>query len=99
MHIPHYSQPTVQTQRLNFAHEHKNWGPEEWWRVLFTDESWFCLRFLYGQERIWRRQNERFAQSNVAYHPECLLVAILIENGLLTADRDVDQCLADHVVP
>jgi len=102
------------TQRLNFAREHRNWGPEEWAQVLFTDESRFCLRSPDGRERVWRRTGERFAQccisprtpfgggsimvwAGVSLHARTNLV--LIENGSLTAERYINQCLAEHVIP
>jgi transposase len=50
--------------RLLIAHEHRNWGIEEWGRILFTDESRFCLRSPDGRQRVWRRTGERVAQCN-----------------------------------
>jgi transposase len=32
--------------RLLISHQHRNWGIEEWGRILFTDESRFCRRSL-----------------------------------------------------
>lgn len=106
--------PAHRTQRLNFSQEHRNWGVEEWSQVLFTDESRFCLRSPDGRERVWRRPGERFAQccitpripfgggsvmvwAGVSFNARTDLV--LVENGSLTADRYITQCLAEHVVP
>jgi hypothetical protein len=50
--------------RLLIAHEHRNWGIKEWGRILFTDESRFCLRSPDGRQRVWRRTGERLAQCN-----------------------------------
>ncbi|RZC32128.1 HTH Tnp Tc3 2 domain containing protein, partial [Asbolus verrucosus] len=47
--------------RLRFAREHQNWGIEEWGRILFTDESRFCLRSPDSRQRVWRMPGERFA--------------------------------------
>ncbi|CAH1384644.1 unnamed protein product, partial [Tenebrio molitor] len=33
----------------------------EWGRILFTDESRFCLRSPNGRQRVWRRTGERVA--------------------------------------
>ncbi|RZC42139.1 hypothetical protein BDFB_014302, partial [Asbolus verrucosus] len=51
--------------RLRFAREHQNWSIEEWGRILFTDESRFCLKSPDGHQRVWRRPSERFAQCNI----------------------------------
>lgn len=106
--------PAHRTARLHFSHEHRNWRAEEWARVLFTDESRFCLRSPDGRERVWRRPGERFAQccisprtpfgggsvmvwAGVSLYARTDLV--MIEYGSLTANRYIQQCLADHVVP
>ena len=47
--------------RLQFARNHEYWGENEWGRVLFTDESRFCVRSPDDRERVWRRPQERFA--------------------------------------
>ena len=33
---------------------------------MFSDESRFCLRFIDGRVRVWRRRGERFADSCVS---------------------------------
>lgn len=110
----HLLLPAHRRGRLNFAREYRNWGAEEWANVLFTDESRFCLRSPDGRERVWRRPGERFEQcciseripfgggsvmvwAGVSLHDRTELV--LIENGSLTADRYIRQCLSDHVIP
>jgi hypothetical protein len=50
--------------RLLIAHEHRNWGIEEWGRILFTDESRFCIRSPDGRQRVCRSTGERAAQCN-----------------------------------
>ena len=101
-------------QRLNFAREHRDWNDEEWGCVLFTDESRFCLRSPDGRERVWRRRGERFSEccispstpfgggsimvwAGISMHARTNLV--LIENGALNANRYIEECLADHVIP
>ena len=42
--------------RLNFAREHFAWTIEDWSRVLFSDESRFCLTGSDRRARVWRRQ-------------------------------------------
>ncbi|KAJ4441837.1 hypothetical protein ANN_11696, partial [Periplaneta americana] len=81
---------------------------------LFTDESRFNLCSPDGRERVWRRRGERFSQccisENVPYGGGGVMVwagvctdarteLVFVENGRLTADRYINECLADHVVP
>ena len=106
--------PVHHRERLNFAQEYRAWEAEEWGNVLFTDESRFCLRSPDGRERVWRRPDERFVQcciseripfgagnvmvwARVSLHDRTELV--IIENGSITADRYIRQCLSDHVIP
>lgn len=51
--------------RLNFAINHRDWTPEDWSNVLFSDESRFCLHSSDGRERVYRRRGERFADCTV----------------------------------
>ena len=55
MLTPHHRQ-----MRLNWAQEHINWRLRDWSRVLFTDESLFCVHALDNRIRIYRRRGERF---------------------------------------
>lgn len=48
--------------RLNFAQERQNWNEWQWSKVLFSDESRFCLRSPDGRQRVWRRSGERYDQ-------------------------------------
>ena len=47
-------------KRVAWAKEHVNWTPEQWARVLWTDESPYVLRFN-GKTRVWRMHNERYS--------------------------------------
>ena len=38
---------------------HRGWSKERWRRVLFSDESPFCLLYN-GKVRVWRLHNERY---------------------------------------
>lgn len=46
------------TTRLQFAQAHKNWTPDDWARVIFTDESAFSTKQNQGR-RVWRMRYER----------------------------------------
>lgn len=45
--------------RLAWAKVHVTWKPEDWSRVIFSDESPYTLRFQ-GRRRVWRHHNERY---------------------------------------
>lgn len=106
--------PRHRRARLQFARLHMNWGIEQWTKVLFTDESRFCLRSPDGRERVWRRRNERFADctisERVSYNGGSVMVwagisrdartdLIFVENGALNAHRYIDEILQNAVVP
>lgn len=99
--------------RLAFASAYRHWKIE-WSRVLFTDESRFCVNFVDGRERMWRYHGERYNQTNftetVAYGGGSVMVwggiclgartdLVLIENGSLTAQQYVTEILEPYVMP
>jgi len=43
-------------KRLRFAKEHLNWTPEDWSKVLWSDESKFCFRGNQGKRVFVRRR-------------------------------------------
>lgn len=101
-------------ERLRFALNHVNWNQEEWTRVLFTDESRFCLRSPDGRERVWRRRGERFApctfSPRVSFQGGSVMVwggisyearteLVFVDGGSLTAARYIEEVLLEHVVP
>ena len=50
-------------KRLNWAKEHASWTVEEWSKVLFSDESRFCLSFGNQGCRVWRKIGEQYKPS------------------------------------
>lgn len=58
-------QPRHRQARLQWAQGHRNWRHREWRRVIFSDESRFCVSHADGRVRIWRRRGDRFADRNV----------------------------------
>lgn len=100
--------------RLRFAREHEHWNENDWGRVLFTDESRFCLRSPDGRERVWRRTGERYAEctfsSRVSFQGGSVMVwagismaahteLYLVPRGSVTAERYINEILEDYVVP
>ncbi len=52
-------------RRLTWAKEKKNWTVAQWSKVLFSDESKFCISFGNQGPRVWRKGRE-------AHSPSCL---------------------------
>ncbi|XP_071114768.1 uncharacterized protein [Haliotis cracherodii] len=48
-------------RRLQWARTVRRWQRRDWARVLFTDESRFCLFRNDGRVRVFRRKGERLA--------------------------------------
>lgn len=46
-------------KRLQWAREHQNWDVEQWSKILFSDESRFCISFGNQGNRVWRRSGEQ----------------------------------------
>ncbi|KAI2660861.1 Transposable element Tc1 transposase [Labeo rohita] len=52
-------------RRLTWAKEKKKWTVAQWCKVLFSDESKFCISFGVQGPRVWRKGGE-------AHSPSCL---------------------------
>ncbi len=52
-------------RRLTWAKEKKNWTVAQWSKVLFSEESKFCISFGNQGPRFWRKGGE-------AHSPSCL---------------------------
>lgn len=100
--------------RVNFARIHENWNDHAWGRILFSDESRFCLKPDDRRVKVWRHSGERYAQCNFvgkeAYGGGSIMVwggvcigarteLHVIDNGSLTAARYVTEVLEEIVVP
>lgn len=99
--------------RLRWCRQHLQWTREMWSRVVFTDESRFCVDMADGRERVWRRRGERFASCCVRQYnrwggPNVMVWAgisteqrteLVVIEGNLTARRYIDQILAPHLQP
>lgn len=49
-----------QAKRLEFALTHRNWTPEQWKQVIWTDESIFEIGKNFRQVLVWRTAYERY---------------------------------------
>ncbi len=54
-------------KRLAWAKDKKDWTAAEWSKVMFSDESKFCISFGNQGPRVWRKRGE-------AQNPSCLSV-------------------------
>lgn len=100
--------------RLQFAREHVNWAVEDWERVLFTDETRFCLYSNDRRVRVIRRPYERYSQCNIRQTELFNGGSVLFWGGIslrartdivslrgapLNSDRYITDILSEHVVP
>jgi len=99
--------------RSLWAQQHLRWTHARWDRVLFTDESRFCVSVADGRKRVWRRKGERYSSACVLQHNRfgggSVMVwagisgrhrtDLVIVDGTLTARRYIDQILEPHVLP
>uniref|UniRef100_A0AAZ3Q9J0 Transposase Tc1-like domain-containing protein n=1 Tax=Oncorhynchus tshawytscha TaxID=74940 RepID=A0AAZ3Q9J0_ONCTS len=51
-----------QQHRL-WAQTHRHWTRQDWQKVLFHDESRFCLTRGDGRIRVYQRRNERYTEA------------------------------------
>jgi hypothetical protein len=72
-------------RRVEWCKAHLEWTPEQWKRVLWSDESPFVLRFN-GKRRVWRTCNER-------YSPLCTTASVKHDDKIM-----VWGCFAAHGV-
>jgi Transposase len=53
----------MKKERLDWCIAHRDWIPEDWKKVIWSDETSIILLHRRGGYRIWRRANERFLRS------------------------------------
>ncbi|KAK3545540.1 hypothetical protein QTP70_008077 [Hemibagrus guttatus] len=62
--------------RLTWAKEKKNWTVAQWSKVLFSDESKFCISFGNQGPRVWRKGGE-------AHSPSCLKSSVKFPQSVM----------------
>ena len=97
-------------KRLLWCQDKINWTAEQWRKVLWTDESPFCLRYS-GRLRFWRLHNERNSpqclQGTVKHNKKIMVWGAFAAHGVGhlhriegTVDRHVyRQILFHHMKP
>ncbi len=63
-------------RRLTWAKEKKNWTVFQWSKVLFLDESKFCISFGNQGPRVWRKGGE-------AHSPSCLKYSVKFPQSVM----------------
>ncbi len=63
-------------RRLTWAKEKKNWTVAQWSKVLFSDESKFCISFGDQGPRVWRKGGE-------AHSPSCLKSSVKFSQSVM----------------
>ncbi len=63
-------------RRLTWVKEMKNWTVAQWFKVLFSDESKFCISFGNQGPRVWRKGGE-------AHSPSCLKSSVKFPQSVM----------------
>ncbi len=63
-------------KRLTWAVEKNNWTVAQWSKVLFSDESTFCISFGNQGPRVWRKSGE-------AQNPCCLKSSVKFPQSVM----------------
>ncbi len=73
-------------KRLTWAVEKKNWTVAQWSKVLFSDESKFCISFGNQGPRVWRKcgeaQNPCCLKSSVKFPQSVMIWAAMSSAGV-----------------
>ncbi|UYV76534.1 Transposase [Cordylochernes scorpioides] len=80
--------PPNRRQRLEWCRARSTWMTE-WHRVVFSDESRFCLSSGSRRVRVWRRRGERSNPAAIVERP----------TGTMTAQRYADDVLRPVTLP
>ncbi len=71
-------------KHLTWAKEKNNWTVAQWTKVLFSDESTFCISFVNQGPRVWRKrgetQNPCFLKSSVKF-PQSVMIWVAMSSA------------------
>ncbi|UYV80948.1 hypothetical protein LAZ67_19002252, partial [Cordylochernes scorpioides] len=104
--------PPNRRQRLEWCRTRSTWMTE-WHRVVFSDESRFCLSSDSRRVRVWRRRGERSNPAAIVERPTVRQRGIMVWGaiaydsrspllriqGTMTAQRYVDDVLRPVTLP
>ena len=63
-------------KRLAWAKDKKDWTAAEWSKVMFSDESQFCISFGNQGPRVWMKRGE-------AQNPRCLKSSVKFPQSVM----------------
>ncbi len=73
-------------RRLTWAKEKKNWTVTQWSKVLFSDESKFCISFGNQGPRVWRKGGEAhspsYLKSSVKFPQSVMIWGVMPSAGV-----------------
>ncbi|UYV63342.1 hypothetical protein LAZ67_2003792 [Cordylochernes scorpioides] len=93
--------PPNRRQRLEWCRARSTWMTE-WHRVVFSDESRFCLSSDSRRVCVWRRHGERSNPAAIVERPTVRQRGIMVwgrNRGTMTAQRYVDDVLRPVTLP
>ncbi len=73
-------------RRRTWAKEKKNWTVAQWSKVLFSEESEFCISFGKQGPRVWRKRGE-------AHSPICLKSSVKFSHSVMIWDAMSSACV------
>ncbi len=94
-------------KHLTWATEKNNWTVAQWSKVLFSDESTFCISFGNQGPRVWRKrgetQNPCCLKSSVKFPQSVMIWAAMSSAGVgplcflkSTVNADIYQDILEH---
>ncbi len=94
-------------KHLTWDKEKKNWTVAQWSKVLFSDESTFCISFVNQGPRVWRKrgetQNPCCLKSRVKFPQTVMIWAAMSSAGVdplcfikSTANTAIYQDILEH---
>ncbi len=72
-------------KHLTWAKEKHNWTVTQWFKVLFSDASKFCISFVNQGPRVWRKRGE-------TQNPRCLKSSVKFPVSDDLGCRDICWC-------
>ncbi|GFW89741.1 transposable element Tcb1 transposase [Trichonephila clavipes] len=73
--------------RLTWSREHALWTPQQWSRVMFSDESRFSLQSVSRRTLIWRAPGTRYHQKNTIERRRYGGARWLVWEGIILGSR------------